>query len=61
MSVGIYFGSFSLGMTLYCIVFGVPLGLPVVKVAFIGAIAFLVAGVCVAAGDRIKPKVTVTN
>jgi hypothetical protein len=48
-------------MTLYSVVFGSPWGISVVKVAFIGAIAFLVAGVCVAAGDRIKPTVTVTN
>jgi hypothetical protein len=61
LGVGIYFGGFSLGMTLYSVVFGSPWGIPVVKVAFIGAIAFLVAGVCVAAGDRIKPTVTVTN
>jgi hypothetical protein len=54
LGVGIYFGGFSLGMTLYSIVFGTPLEVSVVKVAFIGAIAFLVAGVCVAVGDRIK-------
>ena len=61
LGVGIYFGGFSLGMTLYSIVFGAPLGLPVVNAAVIGAIAFLVAGVCVAAGDRIKPTWPVTN
>jgi hypothetical protein len=54
LGVGIYFGGFSLGMTLYSIVFGASLGLPVVNAAVIGAIAFLVAGVCIAAGDRIK-------
>jgi hypothetical protein len=61
LGVGIYFGGFSLGMALYSIVFGAPLGLPVVNAAVIGAIAFLVAGVSVAAGDRIKPTWPVTN
>lgn len=54
LGAGIYFGGFSLGMSLYSILFGGPLGVPVVKAAVIGAISFLVAGVCVAAGDRLK-------
>lgn len=54
LGAGIYFGGFSLGMSLYSILFGGPLGVPVVKAAVIGAISFVVAGVCVAAGDRLK-------
>lgn len=61
LGVGMYFGGFSLGMTLYSVVFGEPLAIPVVKAAVVGAIAFLAAAACVAAGDRIKPQPPVTN
>ncbi|NJK67035.1 MAG: SLC45 family MFS transporter [Microcoleus sp. CSU_2_2] len=61
LGVGIYFGGFSLGMTLYSVVFGEPGAVAVVKVAFIGTIAFLVAAACVAVGDRMKPTLPVTN
>jgi hypothetical protein len=61
LGVGIYFGGFSLGMSLYSVVFVQPLAVPAVTAAVIGAIAFLVAGVCVAAGDRIKRTCPVTN
>ncbi len=52
--VGLYFGGFSLGMTLYSVVFVVPLAVPAVTTAIVGAIAFLVAAACVVAGDRLK-------
>lgn len=61
LGVGFYFGGFSLGMSLYSLVFVSPLAVPAVTTAIVGAIAFLVAGVCVAAGDRIKPALPVTN
>lgn len=50
--VGLYFGGFSLGMTLYSVVFVAPLAVPAVTTAIVGAIAFLVAAVCVIIGDR---------
>jgi hypothetical protein len=56
LGIGIYFGGFSLAMSCYSIVFGEPLAIPVVKMAFVGAIAFLVAAVCIVAGDRVKPQ-----
>ncbi|NJM60551.1 MAG: SLC45 family MFS transporter [Oscillatoriales cyanobacterium RU_3_3] len=59
--VGVYFGGFSLAMSLYSVVFGEPLAIPVVKVAILGAIAFLAAAGCVAAGDRIQSQPPVTN
>jgi hypothetical protein len=52
--VGLYFGGFSLGMTLYSVVFVAPLAVPAVTTAIVGAIAFLVAAACVVAGDRLK-------
>ncbi|MEG4940174.1 hypothetical protein [Microcoleus sp. F4-D5] len=52
--VGLYFGGFSLGMSLYSVVFVVPNAIPAVTTAIVGAIAFLIAGVCVVAGDRLK-------
>ncbi len=61
LGVGIYFGGFSLGMSLYSVVFAKPLAIPVVNTAVLGTIAFLVAGVCVAAGDRIKQTLSVKN
>lgn len=61
LGVGIYFGGFSLGMSLYSVVFAKPLAIPVVNTAVVGAIAFLVAGVCVAAGDRLLQTLSVTN
>jgi MFS family permease len=61
LGVGIYFGGFSLGMSLYSVVFAKPLAMPVVNTAVVGAIAFLVAGVCVAAGDRLLQTRSVTN
>jgi hypothetical protein len=45
LGVGTYFGGFSLGMTLYSVVFAEPWAIPVVNTAVVGAIAFLVAGV----------------
>lgn len=59
--VGLYFGGFSLGMSLYSLVFVTPKAIPAVTTAIVGAIAFLVAGVCVVAGDRIKRTCPVTN
>ncbi|MGB8688056.1 MAG: MFS transporter, partial [Microcoleus sp.] len=59
--VGLYFGGFSLGMSLYSLVFVTPKAIPAVTTAIVGAIAFLVAGVCVVAGDRIKRTLPVTN
>jgi hypothetical protein len=61
LGVGIYFGGFSLGMTLYSIAFVAALDVSIVKTAVIGTIAFLVAGACVAVGDRMKPTLPVTN
>ena len=54
LGVGLYFGGFSLGMTLYSVVFVSPLAVPAVTTAIVGAIAFLVAAACVIAGDRLK-------
>ena len=54
LGVGFYFGGFSLGMSLYSVVFVAPKTIPAVTTAIVGAIAFLVAGVCVVAGDRLK-------
>jgi len=47
LGVGCYFGGFSLGMTFYSIVGAIPYGIAALH-------AFLVAGVCVVAGDRLK-------
>jgi MFS family permease len=52
--VGLYFGGFSLGMTLYSVVFVAPLAVPAMTTAIVGAIAFLVAAICVIIGDRLK-------
>lgn len=54
LGVGFYFGGFSLGMTFYSVVFVAPKVVPAVTTAIVGAIAFLLAGVCVVAGDRLK-------
>ena len=54
LGVGFYFGGFSLGMTFYSVVFVAPQVVPAVTTAIVGAIAFLLAGVCVVAGDRLK-------
>jgi hypothetical protein len=54
LGVGFYFGGFSLGMTFYSVVFVAPKVVPAGTTAIVGAIAFLVAGVCVVAGDRLK-------
>ncbi|WP_445246861.1 hypothetical protein [Microcoleus sp. OTE_8_concoct_300] len=54
LGVGFYFGGFSLGMTFYSLVFVAPQVVPAVTTAIVGAIAFLLAGVCVVAGDRLK-------
>ena len=54
LGVGFYFGGFSLGMTFYSVVFVAPKLVPAVTTAIVGAIAFLLAGVCVVAGDRLK-------
>ena len=54
LGVGFYFGGFSLGMSLYSVVFVAPKTIPAVTTAIVGAIAFFVAGVCVVAGDRLK-------
>ena len=62
LGVGFYLGGFSLGMTFYSVVFVAPKVVPAVTTAIVGAIpygiaalhAFLVAGVCVVAGDRLK-------
>ncbi|MEG4172217.1 MULTISPECIES: hypothetical protein [unclassified Microcoleus] len=54
LGVGFYFGGFSLGMSLYSVVFVAPKAIPAVTTAMVGAIAFLVAGVCVVVGDRLK-------
>lgn len=61
LGVGFYFGGFSLGMSLYSVVFVAPQAIPAVTTAIVGAIAFLVAGVCVVAGDRLKQEGPVTN
>ncbi|MEG4963044.1 MULTISPECIES: MFS transporter [unclassified Microcoleus] len=61
LGVGFYFGGFSLGMTFYSVVFVAPNVVPAVTTAIVGAIAFLVAGVCVVAGDRFKQTRPVTN
>jgi hypothetical protein len=62
LGVGFYFGGFSLGMTFYSVVFVAPKVVPAATTAIVGAIpygiaalhAFLLAGVCVVAGDRLK-------
>jgi len=54
LGVGFYFGGFSLGMTFYSLVFVAPKVVPPGTTAIVGAIAFLLAGVCVVAGDRLK-------
>jgi hypothetical protein len=66
LGVGFYFGGFSLGMTFYSVVFVAPQVVPAGTAAIVGAIvgaipygiaalhAFLLAGVCVVAGDRLK-------
>jgi hypothetical protein len=62
LGVGFYFGSFSLGMTFYSVVFVAPKVVPAVTTAIVGAIPygiaalhpFLLAGVCVVAGDRLQ-------
>jgi hypothetical protein len=62
LGVGFYFGGFSLGMIFYSVVFVAPKVVPAVTTAIVGAIpygiaalhAFLLAGVCVVAGDRLK-------
>jgi len=41
-------------MTFYSVVFVAPKVVPAVRMAIVGAIAFLLAGVCVLAGDRLK-------
>jgi len=51
---GFYFSGFSLGMTFYSVVFVAPKVVPPGTRAIVGAIAFLVPGVCVVAGDRLK-------
>ncbi|WP_377478000.1 MAG: hypothetical protein P2A85_05560 [Microcoleus anatoxicus] len=61
LGVGFYFGGFSLGMSLYSMVFVAPLAVAAVTTAMVGAIAFLVAAVCVLAGDRLKLTPYVTN
>jgi len=61
LGVGFYFGGFSLGMALYSVVFVAPKVVPAVTTAIVGAIAFLLAGVCVVAGDRLKSTYHVTN
>ncbi|MEG4575768.1 hypothetical protein QUA56_24310 [Microcoleus sp. N3A4] len=61
LGVGFYFGGFSLGMSLYSVVFVAPKTISAVTTAIVGAIAFLVAGVCVVAGDRLKQTRRVTN
>ncbi|MGL5061629.1 MAG: MFS transporter [Microcoleus sp.] len=61
LGVGIYFGGFSLAMSLYSIVLGDPLAISVVKTAIVASIAFLAAAACIAAGDRIKPMLKLTN
>lgn len=61
LGVGFYFGGFSLGMTFYSLVFVAPKVVPAVTTAIVGAIAFLLAGVCVVAGDRLKSTCRVTN
>ncbi|MDQ2097821.1 MAG: MFS transporter [Tychonema bourrellyi B0820] len=59
--VGLYFGGFSLGMSLYSLVFVAPKAVPAVTTGIVGAIAFLVATACVIAGDRLKQTRSVTN
>ena len=54
LGVGFYFGGFSLGMTFYSVVFVAPQVVPAGTTAIVGAVAFLLAGVCVVAGDRLK-------
>ncbi len=54
LGVGFYFGGFSLGMTFYSVVFVAPQLVPAGTTAIVGAMAFLLAGVCVVAGDRLK-------
>ena len=62
LGVGFYFGGFSLGMTFYSVVFVALKVVPAGTTAIVGAIpygiaalhAFLLAGVCVVAGDRLK-------
>ena len=61
LGVGFYFGGFSLGMTFYSVVFVAPKVVPAVTTAIVGAIAFLLAGICVVAGDRLKSTYRVTN
>ena len=41
-------------MTFYSVVFVAPQVVPPGTTAAVGAIAFLLAGVCVVAGDRLK-------
>jgi MFS family permease len=54
--VGLYFGGFSLGMTLYSVVFVAPLAVPAVTTAIVGAIAFLIAAVCVVISFSVAPE-----
>jgi hypothetical protein len=61
LGVGFYFGGFSLGMSLYSVVFVAPKVVPAVTTGIVGAIAFLVAGVCVVVGDRLKQTRLLTN
>ncbi|MEB3338594.1 MAG: MFS transporter [Leptolyngbyaceae bacterium] len=53
LAVGTYFGGFSAGMSLFGIVFAKPgvLALPIA--AAIAAVAFLVAGLCIAASSKL--------
>jgi len=54
LGVGFYFGGFSLGMAFYSVVFVAPKVVPAGTTAIVGTIAFLLAGGCVVAGDRLK-------
>lgn len=48
LGVGVYFGGFSLAMSLYGVVLGPVLRISLVNAAIVGAIAFLLAGACIA-------------
>ena len=48
LGVGVYFGGFSLAMSLYGVILGPILRISLFNAAIIGAIAFLLAGACIA-------------
>lgn len=51
LGIGIYFGGFSLAMSVFAFIF--PPGITPVVAAIAGALAFLLAGACIAASDKL--------